>query len=131
MANHSDTGSLAVYAGTSQDSLAEVIDLTLREFKRLKTEAVSQVELDSAKEQLKGNILLSLESSDNRMTKLAKNEIYFGRYQPFQEIIEGFDRVNAKTLQGLCECLFDDRYVTLVLLGRERGVTFPAARLAF
>jgi predicted Zn-dependent peptidase len=60
MAAHSDTGSLAVYAGTSRESLAEVLELTLREFKRLKTEAVSAIELDSAKEQLKGNILLSL-----------------------------------------------------------------------
>jgi predicted Zn-dependent peptidase len=131
MANHSDTGSLAVYAGTSQESLAEVIELTLREFKRLKSETVSAIELDSAKEQLKGNILLSLESSDNRMTKLAKNEIYFGRYQPFQEIIEGFEWVTTKSLQGLCERLFDDRYVTLVLMGRDGGVTFPAAQLVF
>lgn len=131
MANHSDTGSLAVYAGTSQDSLAKVIELTLREFKKLKTETVSQVELDSAKEQLKGNILLSLESSDNRMTKLAKNEIYFGRYQPFQEIIEGFDRVSAKSLQGLCERLFEDRYATLVVMGKADGVTFPAAQIVF
>ena len=131
MANHSDTGSLAVYAGTSRESLVEVIDLTLREFKRLKTEAVSQVELDSAKEQLKGNILLALESSDNRMTKLAKNEIYFGRYQPFQEIIEGFDRVTAKALQGLCERLLDDRNVTLVIMGKVGGVTFPASQIVF
>jgi len=131
MANHSDTGSLAVYAGTSQESLAEVIELTLREFKRLKSETVSSVEVDSAKAQLKGNILLSLESSDNRMTKLAKNEIYFGRYQPFEEIIAGFDRVTAKTLKELCERLFDDRFVTLVLMGKEGGVTYPAAQLVF
>ncbi len=128
---HSDTGSLAVYAGTSRDSLAEVIDLTLQEFKRLKTEAVSQVELDSAKEQLKGNILLSLESSDNRMSKLAKNEIYFGRYQPLQEIMEGFDRVTAKSLQELCERLFDDRYATMVLMGRDGGGDFSASQLTF
>jgi predicted Zn-dependent peptidase len=131
MVAHSDAGSLAVYAGTSQESLSQVIDLTLREFKRLKTEAVSGIELDSAKEQLKGNILLSLESSDNRMSKLAKNEIYFGRHQPLQEIMEGFDRVTAKSLQGLSEHLFNDRHVTLALMGKEGGVTFPAARLTF
>ncbi len=131
MAAHSDTGSLAVYAGTSQDSLEEVLEVTLRELKRLKTEAVSSIELDSAREQLKGNILLSLESSDNRMSKLAKNEIYFGRYQPFEEIIEGFDRVTAKSLQDLCECLFDERCATLVLMGKEGTLNFPEEKITF
>ena len=131
MAAHSDTGSLAVYAGTSHESLEEVIDLTLREFRRLKTKTVSKIELDSAKEQLKGNILLSLESSDNRMSKLAKNEIYFGRHQPLQEITEGFDRVTAKSLRNLCETLFDDRYVTLALMGKKVGAAFPADQITF
>lgn len=130
MAAHSDAGSLAVYAGTSQERLAEVIDITLREFRRLKTEPVSRVELDSAKEQLKGNILLSLESSDNRMSKLAKNEIYFGGYQSLQEIMDGFNRVTTASLQGVCERLFDDRYLTLALLGKERQGIFTPDGLA-
>ncbi|HTP66350.1 MAG TPA: pitrilysin family protein [Geobacteraceae bacterium] len=131
MSAHSDTGSLAVYAGTSHESLDEVIDLTVREFKKLKNEAVSAIELDSAKEQLKGNILLSLESSDNRMSKLAKNEIYFGRYQTFEEIIQGFDRVTAGSLQGLCERLFDEKCATLVLMGKELDGSFPESQLTF
>jgi predicted Zn-dependent peptidase len=129
MAAHSDTGSLAVYAGTSQERLAEVIDITLREFKRLKKRTVTRIELDSAKEQLKGNILLSLESSDNRMSKLAKNEIYFGRYQSLQELMEGFNRVTAKSLQGLSQLLFDDRFFTLVLMGKDGGLSFPVNQL--
>jgi predicted Zn-dependent peptidase len=129
MGAHSDAGSLAVYAGTGHERLAEVIDITLREFRKLKTDTVSQVELDSAKEQLKGNILLSLESSDNRMSKLAKNEIFFGCYQSLEEIMDNFDRVTARCLQGLCERLFDDRYLTLVLLGKEGRITFPTANL--
>lgn len=118
MASHSDTGSLAVYAGTSPERLTEVIDIILRELKRLKTEPLLQSELDSAKEQLKGNILLSLESSDNRMSKLAKNEIYFGCYQPLPDIIKGFDQVTSETLLSLCERLIDDNYFTLVLMGK-------------
>ncbi len=131
MAAHSDTGSLAVYAGTGRESLDEVLELTLQELKRLKTDVVSSIELESAKEQLKGNILLSLESSDNRMSKLAKNEIYFGRYQPFEEIIEGFDRVTARSLQDLCESLFDERCATLVLMGKEGTLNFPEEKITF
>jgi predicted Zn-dependent peptidase len=129
LASHSDSGSLAVYAGTSHERLVELIDITMREFKRLKKKAITRIELDSAKEQLKGNILLSMESSDNRMSKLAKNEIYFGRYQSIQELMEGFDKVTAKSLQDLSQQIFDDRYLTLVLMGKPGGVSFPIERL--
>lgn len=131
MAAHSDSGSLAVYAGTSRESLEKVLDLTLGEFRKLKSDAVSGVELESAKQQLKGNILLSLESSDNRMSKLAKNEIYFGRYQTLEELMEGFDRVTVKSLQGVCELLLDERYVTLVLMGNGEEIAYSSDRLVF
>jgi len=130
MSAYSDTGSLAVYAGTSHERLTEVIDITLREFKRLKNKTVTRIELDSAKEQLKGNMLLSLESSDNRMSKLAKNEIYFGRYQSIHELMEGFNRVTAKSLQSLSQLLFDDRYFTLVLMGKKEGISVPVTQLS-
>jgi len=129
MASHSDTGSLAVYAGTSQERLSEVIEIILREFKRMKKRPVGRIEFDSAKEQLKGNILLSLESSDNRMSKLAKNEIYFGRYQSLQELMEGFDKVSIKSLLDLSQQIFDDRNITLVLLGKPGGTSFSEDRL--
>ncbi len=118
IASHSDSGSLAVYAGTSRERVNEVIEIVLRELNRLKTEPLSQGELHDAQEQLKGNILLSLESSDNRMTKLAKNEIYFGRYQPLREIIAGIDLVTPRTLLDLAAEIIDDRYLTMVLMGK-------------
>ncbi len=118
ISSHSDTGSLAVYAGTSPERMDEVLDITLKEIRRLTREPLSPFELDAAKEQIKGNLLLSLEGSDNRMTKLAKNEIYFGSYQSLREIMEGLDRVTPESLIELSEQLFDDRFFTLVLLGK-------------
>lgn len=129
MASHSDSGSLAIYAGTSPEQLTEVIEITLRELKRLKTEPVDPLALDAAKEQLKGNILLSLESSDNRMSKLAKNEIYFGCYQPLPEIMAGFGRVTSGSLLELCQQLLDDSYFTLVLMGKVGSAAFPPHQL--
>jgi len=127
IASHSDSGSLAVYIGTSRERLNEVIDIVLRELKRLRTEPLSQAELLDAQEQLKGNVLLSLESSDNRMTKLAKNEIYFGQYQPLREIVKGIERVTPLSILDLAEEMIDDRYLTLVLMGRpENTFTLPA-----
>jgi predicted Zn-dependent peptidase len=118
MVSHSDSGSLVVYAGASPDQIEQVVEMTLKELKRLKTETLPAEELQSAKEQLKGNILLSLESSDNRMSKLVKNEIYFGAYQPVSDIINGFDRVTASSLKDLAVQLIDERYFTLVLMGK-------------
>lgn len=121
IASHSDSGSLAVYAGTSSERLNEVIDIVLRELKRMRTDPLTHDELHDAQEQLKGNVLLSLESSDNRMTKLAKNEIYFGSYQPLREIIKGIDLVTPQSLLDVAAEMIDDRYLTMVLMGKHGG----------
>lgn len=119
--SHADAGSLVVYAGTSPDKLNDVLDITCAELKRLKVDEVSDTELASAREQLKGNILLSLESSDNRMTKLAKNEIYFGRYLSLAELTGGFDGVTAEGIRNQANDLFSIDCVTLALTGKIAG----------
>jgi predicted Zn-dependent peptidase len=91
VSSHSDAGSFIIYAGTSPERMMEVIRINLREMIRLKKEKVPDQELKYAKEHLKGNLLLSLESCDNRMTKLARNEIYFGRHIPIDEITSGIE----------------------------------------
>ena len=118
MASHADAGSMVIYAGSGQEHYKEVLELSLLELKRFKSEPIQQLELDSAREQLKGNLILSLESSDNRMSKLAKNEIYFGEYQPLDQITAGFDRVTSESLLELSCQLLNDDYLTLVLLGK-------------
>jgi len=67
-----DTGLVVVYAGTNENSFQEVIELIHKEFNRLKEDPFKNRELETAKEQLKGNLLLSLESSDNLMTAWRK-----------------------------------------------------------
>jgi len=123
---HTDAGSLVIYAGTSHERLDQVVEILLREIRRLKNEHVSGLELESAREQLKGNILLSLESSDNRMTKLAKNEIYFGRDIPIEEIMAGFDRVTPESLLAVSHEIFDDTSLTLELMGKLGAFRLPS-----
>ena len=128
MASHTDSGSMAVYAGISPERLDEVVSIILREMGRLKRELLSSDELSAAKEQLKGNILLSLESSDNRMSKLAKNEIYFGTYQHLIEIMKGFDRVTSGNVLELAEELFAGDCLNLVMLGKPTSsIPLPAS----
>jgi predicted Zn-dependent peptidase len=112
-----DAGLVVVYAGTSEDSLQKVIELTLNEFHRLKTAPFKNGELETAKEQLKGNLLLSLESSDNLMTRLAKNEIYFESYLPVEKILRAIDEVKEEEVRGLASELFDRDFFCLTVLG--------------
>jgi predicted Zn-dependent peptidase len=112
-----DTGLFVVYAGTSEKSFQEVIELILKEFKHLKKDPFKNGELETAKEQLKGNLLLSLESSDNRMTRLAKNEMYFDSYLPVETILEGIEGVQEETIRSLAYEFFDQRYFCLTVLG--------------
>jgi predicted Zn-dependent peptidase len=116
-----DTGLFVVYAGTSEESYQEVIDLILKQFKRLTNETFKNGELETAKEHLKGNLLLSLESSDSLMTRLAKNEIYFGSYIPVEQILSGIEAVKEEDVHQLACELFDERYFCLTMLGPMGG----------
>lgn len=119
-----DTGLMVVYAGTNEGSFQEVIELILKEFNRLKREPLKNGELETAKEQLKGNLLLSLESSDNLMTRLAKNEIYFQSYLPVGMILKGIDEVREETVRQLATDIFDERFFCLTVLGPMDGNDF-------
>jgi predicted Zn-dependent peptidase len=116
-----DAGLVVVYAGTSGNSYEEVINLILEEFRRLKGEPYRNGELETAREQLKGNLLLSLESSDNLMTRLAKNEIYFDSYLPVEKIIKGIEEVKEDQVRSLASDLFNERGFCLAVLGPVEG----------
>ncbi len=119
-----DTGLVVVYAGTNEGSFQEVIDLILKEFNHLKTEPFKNGELQTAKEQLKGNLLLSLESSDNLMARLAKNEIYFDSYLPVERVIKEIDQVEEEVVRNLAREIFDERFFCLTVLGPVDGDRF-------
>jgi predicted Zn-dependent peptidase len=112
-----DTGSLAVYAGCAIANLREVLTLTLAEFTRLKSEPVTAEELDRARNQTKGNMVLGLESSSSRMSSLARQQMYWGRFFSLDEITAEIDRVTAADLQRLARQLFQPDQLALTLLG--------------
>lgn len=129
--SHHDSGALVVYAGTEQKQCREVLDISLAEIRAIKEELVPQHELDSAREQIKGKLLMSLESSENLMTRLAKNIIYQGQHQPIPAVLEGFDAVTAEDVRQTARKLFDDECVNLELLGKTAnvGITLDDVRL--
>jgi len=124
-----DTGNLCVYAGTSANKILEVVDLILAEFRNLKQVRVSDEELKRAKDQVRGNILLGLESSNSRMANLARQEMYFHKFFSADEIIARVDEVEAGHVQAMAQRLFNSEGIAVTLLGRLDGVKLGRARL--
>jgi len=85
--------------------------------KKLANDSLKPKELRAAKEQLKGNLLLSLESTDNRMSRLAKNELYFSRYISTEEIIEGIEKVASDEVNVLAQQMLRPESLSLTALG--------------
>jgi predicted Zn-dependent peptidase len=112
-----DTGSLCVYAGTAVDKTEKVLQLTLQELRRLKEDRVSDVELKRAKDQLKSNMVIGLESSGSRMANLARQQMYFGRFFGVDEIMQEIEAVTTADIQDLAQMLFRPELMALTLLG--------------
>ncbi len=119
-----DTGSFVTYAGISKENFTEVLALILQEFEKFR-DGVSAEELKNAKEQLKGGMLLGLETSDNRMMKLARDEIYFGRVIPVKDIVKGIDGVTLKDLSETAGRMLSPDKITLVVMGNVKKSGLP------
>jgi predicted Zn-dependent peptidase len=116
-----DAGALVVYAAMAPGNASRVVDLVLREFSRLRKQLVSSRELQRAKENIKGSMVLGLESSSSRMTHLAQQLIYYGRFYKLEEILDAVERVTARDIRDLAHRIFDSSTLTLTALGSRNG----------
>lgn len=112
-----DEGLFGVFAGTSASNLSEVISLTYQIIKDVKENGVDGKELVRAKEQLKGTISLALESTSNRMIRLAKSETYHGRLIPHEEVFEKIEAVTVNDIMELSKKLLDWEKYNVSILG--------------
>jgi len=125
-----DTGCLAVYVGTSRESAVKVVHSVVEEFRKLKVEPVPEEELRRAKDQLKGSLMLSLESSTARMSNLARQEMYFDRFYDLDELIEKIEAVTVEDLQTLANEFFQAESVAVTALGNLTGLRLSRGQLA-
>jgi len=125
-----DTGCLAVYAGTSRESAAKVVQSVVSEFHKLKAEPVPAEELRRSKDQLKGSLMLSLESSSARMSNLARQEMYFDRFYDLDELIEKIEAVTVEDLTSLANEFFNTESVAVTILGNLTGLKLSRNQLA-
>ncbi|MFZ3138042.1 MAG: pitrilysin family protein [Thermodesulfovibrionales bacterium] len=116
IASYIDTGVWGVYAGVSRKKVKEVIELILAEIYNLK-DTMNETELQRAKNQLKGNIILGLESSSSRMNNIARQEIYYGKYYSPREIMNEIDSITVKQIKELTEQLVQKECFSLTIYG--------------
>ena len=111
-----DTGLWAVYAGTGRKRVAQVMELIVKEMREL-ADNVTDVELERAKAQLKGNLILGLESTSSRMQNIARQEMYYGRYYSPSEIIKDINSISLAQVKELAENLLSRSNTALTVLG--------------
>ncbi len=121
LASYLDAGYVGVYVGTSPGWVREVVEVIRTELGRVVREGLGATELVRAKNQRKGNILLGLETSDNRMSRIASNEIYFGRDLPLEEVAARIDAVGNDDIMRVAARLFRPDALALTVLGDLKG----------
>jgi len=125
-----DTGCMSVYAGTSRESASKVVQSIIAEFRNLKNQDVPDEEVRRAKDQLKGSLMLSLESSTARMSNLARQEMYFDRFYGLDELIEKIEGVTVEDLREMANEFFRSESIAVTVLGNLNGLKISRDQLA-
>ena len=130
LSSYRDAGMLTVYAGCDAGAVPEVVKLVVDELRTLTAEPVPPAELQRAKDHLKGNLVLGLESTTSRMSQLARSEIYFGRQIDVSEILSAIDGVSAGDVQRVATDLFAGGPLGATVLGPVNGMALSETQLA-
>jgi predicted Zn-dependent peptidase len=110
-----DNGLLAIYLGTEKNKKDQALGLVEKEIRQLRTKKISQTELNRVKTQLKGSLVLSLENSSKRMSRLAKMEIYLQKYHDVERVMKDIDKVTTTSLYELTNQIFNSHQLLRII----------------
>ncbi|MEO1022592.1 MAG: pitrilysin family protein [Bacteroidota bacterium] len=117
--SYTDSGLWGVYVGTDREYVEHVHELVVKELATIGKEPIPVKEFSEAKSQLKGKLLLSQENTSNRMTRLAKSELYFDRFVTLDELVEKIDEVTLEEVLSFSADFFDPSYFMEAVLTPE------------
>ena len=117
IASYSDCGYLAIYLGVDRESVNESLELIHQEISKIQKTPVSITELANARDFVKSGLFLSLENMETVMTRIARNELHFGRYIPLEEVLSAIERVGQGEIQQLSSRIFGRQELTVAGLG--------------
>ncbi|WP_217594572.1 pitrilysin family protein [Cohnella sp. GbtcB17] len=119
--SYADSGLFTVYAGTAPKQTRDVYDLTMEMLNEAYANGLSEAEVSRGKEQLKGNLILSLESTSSRMNRLGKNELMLGRHLTLDEMIERIEAVTMDDVANMMKRIMSQP-AALALVGSQEKV---------
>ncbi len=108
--SYHDNGMLTVYSGTAPHQLDELYETIMMTLQTISKNGITDKELAKGKEQLKGNLMLSLESTNSRMSRNGKNELLLKRHRSLDETIEEINRVSLTNVNKLSSSIFSEAY---------------------
>jgi len=117
LSGYSDGGTMTIYAGTRAREVERVLDLIRREIRRMAAHGIERSELKRTKDQMKGSLMLSLESSHSRMNKLAKDELIAGAHTSLEEMVSEIDAVTEQQVFRVAQELFAPGTMAITGLG--------------
>ncbi|RCX21256.1 putative Zn-dependent peptidase [Fontibacillus phaseoli] len=118
--SHADSGLFTVYAGTAPKQTKDVLDLTKDLLHEVSEKGITDSELRKGKEQLKGSLILSLESTGSRMNRLGKNELMIGRHYTLDEMIERIEAVTMNDVNDVLKKMFSEPYALAMVGASDR-----------
>lgn len=124
-----DTGLLCVYTALGRETEAEALALIVQEIKKMKKDGVTDEELRRAREQVKANVLMGLESTNTRMNRLGRGELYFGHVMEPDEIIAAYDAVTPERIYALAQRTFDFSQASFSAVGKTEAAESYQDRL--
>ena len=123
--NHINTGMMGVYEAVAPQNCERALSLTFEELRRIREHPVDVEELDRTRQQLKGSMLMALEGTYARMSRMAKGLLFKGRISPIEEIIADIDAVTREALLEYASARITRDSCALLLLGPSE-MTLPA-----
>jgi predicted Zn-dependent peptidase len=100
------------------EKFALTVDLIMKECKKMLYEGITDEEFNDTKAFMKGNLALSLESNEVKMSQLARNEMTYGRYFDFNDIVKIIDNISIDDYIRVCDKIFKNKTFSLVSVGK-------------
>jgi predicted Zn-dependent peptidase len=117
LSGYSDGGTITIYAGTRAEEVERVLELIRREIRRMEAHGIEREEFKRTKDQMKGSLMLSLESSHSRMNKLAKDELIAGAHTSLEEMLSEIDAISEQQVARVARDLFARGTLAITGLG--------------
>lgn len=112
-----DTGTFAIYAGTTPQNAETVIDIALSEVDSILTDGVTKAEFDRAKGHVRGSLVLSSEDPGSRMTRLGKQQLTTGEILSIDELIDRFDALTMDDVARVTDLVLGSRNFQVTVVG--------------